>query len=208
VAEEVLKNLIAETHKPWTELLPFVEFNINNDTQAFTGYSPLYLNIGMHPRTPALSQLDILLYNEVPYLEERLRRQQETLLRARTLMQAAQGRQKAYADPKRRDHTLREGQMVMLSSKTNLVFKGKGLKKLYTKYIEPCEITAMIGENAAALKLPANYKSHNVFQVSFLKLYRGTVPTDLLNSNKEIKPDEDLVPQCGLEKILKSRVYT
>jgi hypothetical protein len=128
VVEEVLRNLITETHKPWTELLHFVEVNINNATQASAGYSPFYLNIGMHPRTPALSQLDSLLFNDVPYLEERLRRQQETLLRSRTLMQADQGIQRAFADPKRREHTLREGQMVLLSSK-NLVFKRKGPEK-------------------------------------------------------------------------------
>jgi hypothetical protein len=41
-------------------------------------------------------------------------------------------------------------------------------------------------------KLPSNYRIHNCFHVSLLKLYMGSVPTDLINSNKAIEPDAEL----------------
>ena len=51
--EEVLRHYLNETGKNWEDLIPMVEFSINNSMNGSTGHTPFYLNSGSHPRTPA-----------------------------------------------------------------------------------------------------------------------------------------------------------
>ena len=41
-----------EAHR-WTEVLPVVEFAVNNTPNRTTGYTAFYLNYGFHPLSPA-----------------------------------------------------------------------------------------------------------------------------------------------------------
>jgi hypothetical protein len=95
----------------------------------------------------------------------------EAVKKAKAAMEAAQQRQKAYADAKRRDVDYTVGQQVLLST-TNIRPKFKGSPKLLPKWIGPYEITEIINPVAFRLKLPETLKLHTVLHASLLKPYR------------------------------------
>ncbi|XP_042380381.1 uncharacterized protein LOC121972820 [Zingiber officinale] len=91
----------------------------------------------------------------------------------RNRMQAAQSRQKNYADQRRRDLEFSVGDHVFLKvspMKGVLRFRKKG--KLSPRYIGPFEILDRIGTRAYRVALPPNLSGvHNVFHVSMLRRY-------------------------------------
>ncbi|XP_021757123.1 uncharacterized protein LOC110722167 [Chenopodium quinoa] len=88
-------------------------------------------------------------------------------------IQAAQYRQKSYADLKRREEAFEIGDKVLLKvspMKGVMRFGKKG--KLSPKYISPYEILQRIGKVAYRLALPMELsKVHDVFHVSQLRRY-------------------------------------
>ncbi|XP_021740373.1 uncharacterized protein LOC110706719 [Chenopodium quinoa] len=88
-------------------------------------------------------------------------------------IQAAQDRQKSYADSKRREEEFEIGDKVLLKvspMKGVMIFGKKG--KLSPKYIGPYEILQRIGKVANRLALPMELsKVHDVFHVSQLRRY-------------------------------------
>ncbi|MCO5585915.1 hypothetical protein L7F22_039849 [Adiantum nelumboides] len=87
-------------------------------------------------------------------------------------IQAAQDRQKHYADKNRSERTFKLGDRVFLRVKpkrSNLSL-GK-FKKLSPRYCGPYEIVKVISNQAYKLRLPPNLKVHDVFHVSLLKPY-------------------------------------
>jgi hypothetical protein len=93
-------------------------------------------------------------------------------------LRAAQSRQKSYADGKRRDVVLQEGDYVYL--KVSPIrglrrFKVKG--KLSPRFIRPFKILERVGEVAYRLELPNQPSDlHDVFDISELK--KGLQPHD------------------------------
>lgn len=199
VVEEVLRSFIDNRLSSWDELLPFVEFAINNAKSASTGYSPFFLNYGRHPMTRFSIKMPRI---SIPSLEQVFKSRDEALLRAKVLLRQAQDRQKTYADQKRSPLVLEPGQLVLLSSK-NLRFQGKGQKKLYPKYLGPFPVKRMVNDCAAELTLPASWAIHPVFHVSLLKPY--ITPTDKPSNpdlHKHLPPVQNGLPVYEAEELL------
>jgi hypothetical protein len=168
VVEEVIRHYIDEEHTSWEALLPCVSFSINNAVSASTGYSPFYLNYGRHPLTPVAVGVVGAAHHRLPAVERVFRDMDEAISRVKLHLKDAQEAQKAYADAKRAPHSCEEGGSVWLSTR-NLKFK-KGVRKFSKKAIGPFKILKMIGQNAAKLALPAQYRRmHPVFHVSLLR---------------------------------------
>ena len=83
----------------WDRLLPLVEFAINNAHHESIGTTPFFLNYGQHPRTPA--SLVVGGEDRVPAAMKEVTEWHDNLQVAKRLLQAAQARQKRYADEKR-----------------------------------------------------------------------------------------------------------
>lgn len=49
----MLQAIVAVHHNDWDEYLTPLEFAYNDSSQASTGHSPFFLNVGQHPITPA-----------------------------------------------------------------------------------------------------------------------------------------------------------
>jgi ribonuclease HI len=211
VVEEVLRNFLSDRKlSDWSRMLAYVQFSINNAQHASTGYSPFYLNYGRHPRSPL--NIDIAAYKsahhvpyDVPSIQTVHEQMQWTLHRVKRLLQGAQDRQKFYADARRRPHTFAAGNYVLLNTK-NLRLHGKGVRKLFPKFIGPFLISDMIGENAARLKLPSDWSIHPVFHVSLLKLYHGPVESFMDIPEQALSLDVDNSPVYSVEKIISSRM--
>jgi hypothetical protein len=115
--------------------------------------------------------------------------------RAKDAMQAAQQRQKAAADRRRRPHqNISVGDMVFLST-ANIRLKFKGSPKLLPRWIGPFKVLAEINPVAYKLELPENMKLHPVFHVSLLKLATGVsvrspLPPILVDGELEYEVEE------------------
>ena len=85
-------------------------------------------------------------------------------------MDAAQQRQKAYADVHRRHVSYKVGERVLLNSR-NLELKMPGTTKLFPKFVGPFKIVKIVNDVAYKLELPETMQVHDVFHVSLLKPY-------------------------------------
>ncbi|GJW14474.1 hypothetical protein Tco_0018607 [Tanacetum coccineum] len=107
-------------------------------------------------------------------------------------MQAAQDRQKSYADRKRKPMKFEVGDRVMLkvSPWKGVVRFGKR-GKLNPRYVRPFKVLAKVGKVAYRLELPQELsRVHHTFHVSNLKKCYADEP--LIMPIKEIKSNEKL----------------
>jgi hypothetical protein len=75
------------------------------------------------------------------------------------------------------------------------------MRKLFTKWVGPFEVTEQIGKVAYKLDLPPNLKMHNVFHVQLLKKYRDNGKVQPLPPPIEI--DDSL--EYEVERVLRHR---
>ena len=141
----------------------------SDSKQESTGITPFFANYGFHPRTPNTPKP--LQHERVPSAVELAETMDSIVKKAKKMLEAAQQRQKAYADKTRRDVQFAVGDKVMLSTK-NIKLKTPGTQKLMPKYVGPFEVLQQVGSTSYKLKLPDCMKMHPVFHVSLLQKYR------------------------------------
>ncbi|MCO5577086.1 hypothetical protein L7F22_030908 [Adiantum nelumboides] len=108
-------------------------------------------------------------------------------------IQAAQDRQKHYADKDRSERTFKLGDRVFLRVKPKQSYLSLGkLKKLSPRYCGPYEIVKVISDQAYKLRLPPNLKVHDVFYVSLLKPYVPN-PDQILDAEQIVVPSQDIL---------------
>jgi len=170
ILEDMLRACTLDFGGNWEKYLSLVEFAYNNSYQSTIGMPPFEALYGRKCRSP-------ICWEEVG--DRRLLGPdmvQETTEKIRTIrkrMRAAQSRQKAYADQRRRPLEFTEGDKVFLkiSPMKGVVRIGKR-SKLGPRYVGPFEVLERIGPLAYRLALPPEMeKVHNVFHVSQLRKY-------------------------------------
>jgi hypothetical protein len=181
VMEEMLRHYVMDSRqRGWEESLAAVEFAINNSYHESIGTTPFRANGGRDPRLPLMIPDDC----ETPAAKEFAEILQDELRRAKKCLEAAQQRQKHYADARRREATFEVGANVLLRT-TNLKLRTAGdtstTTKLLPKWVGPFEITQKVGEVAYKLDLPDSWRIHPVFHVSLLKPY-------LTDSDSRLQP--------------------
>ena len=168
---DTLRCYAQEIDQDWDTHLVAVEFAINNATNASTGYSPFFLVYGEHP--PSIPSLDLTELAEaapVANVEEWTKTLTNHLNAARSAHEAAQRRQKRYADFYRRPITYKVGDQVLLA--TEHLRPDATIRKLSPKKCGPFKITEKVGFNAYKLDLPPEMRRvHPVFNVSLLCPY-------------------------------------
>ena len=83
-------------------------------------------------------------------------------------MQAAQQRQKKYADTKRTDLQFQVGDKVFLNSR-HITLKAVGARKMLVLWLGPFQVLARIGIVNYTLDIPDHYQIHRIFHVSTLR---------------------------------------
>ena len=179
VLEEMLRHYVSPRQDDWDKCLPLAEFAVNNSWQESVQSTPFFLNYGHHPLTP-LSQL---VDTTVPAAKQYTEGIRTAVAAAQAAMNAAQQRQKAYADRGRRELSFSVGDKVLLSTRHLKLKHGDGATKLGPKWVGPYAVQARVGAVAYKLALPLGSRVHPVFHVSLLKPY--TAPND---GREEVPP--------------------
>lgn len=116
VLEDMIRHYISPQQDNWEELLHMAEFAINNSYQSSIGNTPFYLNFGRHPRLPTDCNL-INKPSKDPSAADYIGNIQKAIVKAKKCLQAAQQRQKKYADQHRTERHVQVGDMVWLNSR-------------------------------------------------------------------------------------------
>ena len=207
IVEDTLRSFVNHRQDNWDELLPLIQFAINDSTQTSTGETPFYLTSGQHPLTPssfinppAASQA---AGTKSPWLEERA----EALRLARDAMVAAQARQTFYADRGREEKDLRVGDEVLVYKDFLLTPEARDQTsdKLRLKWHGPFKVMAIVAPNAVRLELPFRCRAHPVFNVAALKRYHANTMPD--RTQPRPPPVTDLVGETRyiVEDVLSHR---
>jgi hypothetical protein len=182
VLEDTLRHFTNAEQTNWDTLLPMVEFAINNTKHASSGFTPFFLNYGLHPKTPLSVQLPAVEEAPVtdlgaPAVTKFVADLQAAITKAKALLQAAQDRQKACADKRRgQDPDYVVGQEVLLSSK-HIPLKHPGSNKLLPRWLGPFRVAKRISSVSYKLALPTTMsRLHPVFHASLLKPYYSDGP--------------------------------
>ncbi|KAJ0932532.1 putative nucleotidyltransferase, Ribonuclease H [Helianthus annuus] len=152
----------------WDDHLPLVEFSYNNSYHSSIQMAPYELLYGRKCRTPVcwgeVGQRELAPNDLIAMTNEKIE-----LIRAR--LKAAQDRQKAYGDKRKRPIEFQVGDFVLLKVspwKGIIRFRKRG--KLGPRYIGPFKILARVGRVAYRLELPPTLDGiHNTFHVSQLR---------------------------------------
>ena len=198
--EEMLRHFVNPVHDDWDEHLDAAdhEFAINNSWQESVRNTPIFLNSGQHPLTPARLSADI--DTKSPAAKAFTEDLQAAVELAKESWQSAQNRQAAYANMKRRDITpYKVGDQLLLSTK-NVRLKSPGARKMLPKWIGPYKVTRQVGKVNYELDLPSNLRIHDVFHVSLLRLYLSPngeahvhpPPPELIEGEEEFEVDRIL----------------
>jgi hypothetical protein len=110
-----------------------VQFAVNNSWQETIQSTPFLLNTDFsHPAVPSIAPIHADL--PAPGASELAKQIHAALQRAQRCMQAAQQRQKVYADQHRRHEVFKPGDLVLLQAK-NFRFAAVGTRKLFPKFV-------------------------------------------------------------------------
>ncbi|GJZ14157.1 putative reverse transcriptase domain-containing protein [Tanacetum coccineum] len=166
--EDMLRACVINFGKGWVKHLPLAEFSYNNSYHASIKAAPYEALYGRKCRSP-------VCWAEVGEAQltgpELIQETTEKIVLIKQRMQAAQDRQKSYADRKRKPMEFEVGDRVMLkvSPWKGVVRFGKR-GKLNPRYVGPFRVLAKVGKVAYKLELPQELsRVHHTFHVSNLK---------------------------------------
>ena len=169
VMEDMLRHYVNPMQNDWDDFLDVAEFAINNSYHDSIKDTPFHMTYGQHPLTPLSLALPGAV--KVPEATAFAKDVSVRTKQATAALQAAQSRQKAYADANRRDVSYEIGQQVLLSTK-DIPLKTPGTMKLMPKWIGPFTVVKMVNAVAYKIQLPDTmHRIHDVFHVSKLRPY-------------------------------------
>ncbi|GJX78764.1 putative reverse transcriptase domain-containing protein [Tanacetum coccineum] len=166
--EDMLRACVIDFGKGWVKHLPLAEFSYNNSYHASIKAAPFEALYNRKCRSP-------VCWAEVGEAQltgpEMIQETTKKIVLIKQRIQAAQDRQKSYADLKRKPMEFEVGDRVMLkvSPWKGVVRFGKR-GKLNPRYVGPFKVLAKVGAVAYRLELPQELsRVHHTFHVSNLK---------------------------------------
>ena len=208
VVEDMIRHYVGPYHDDWDRSLSLVEFAINNAWQESIQTTPFLAHQGYDPRTPLTGGVARKCPAAQAFWDKHTERRDYCI----KFMQAAQERQKAYANRSQRDVKFATGDAVMLST-TNVKFKATGKAKFMPRFMGPFIVTEVYGPQdrdgnvvqvtACKVKLPDLMKIHPVFHVSVLKHFKSDgEPVPI----QPLAYDKDGSPLWEVDRIINERV--
>lgn len=170
--EAYLRMFVGWEQDDWGSLLAVAQFAYNSKRHSSTGVSPIELAYGTPPRIPdgIRDESPTEGAPAEPDAEKCLQNMRLAREAAAQALEKAQVTQAKNYNAKRSDFQIKQGDLVLLSSK-NIRTK-RPHKKLDAKYLGPFPIEEQIGPQAFRLKLPPGMsRLHPVFNVALLEPY-------------------------------------
>jgi hypothetical protein len=216
--QESLRHYIDRGGGDWDDIVPMVEFALNNSPIAAHGYTPFFLDTGQHPLTPA----DML---HAPPLSKAVQRDTEQgVLELLESMRVAQDSAiegirkardkymaKAMAGRDTRAPEIKEGDLVLMEGPRIGRFKEKfeeGLKtKLRPLFMGPYLVEKRFNDVMYYVRVPSSWKlKSNLFHRDQLKLYKESTVQGRVNAPAPIEHDPETGEQEDeVESILAHR---
>ncbi|GJY15730.1 putative reverse transcriptase domain-containing protein [Tanacetum coccineum] len=166
--EDMLRSCVIDFGKGWDRHLPLVEFSYNNSYHTSIKAAPFEALYGRKCRSPICwAEVGDAQLTGLKIVHETT----EKIIQIKKRIQAAQDRQKSYADRRRKPLEFEVGDKVMLkvSPWKGVIRFGKRWK-LNPRYIRPFKNFAKVGTVAYRLELPEQLsRVHSTFHVSNLK---------------------------------------
>ncbi|GJR65791.1 putative reverse transcriptase domain-containing protein, partial [Tanacetum coccineum] len=166
--EDMLRAYVIDFGKGWVKHLPLAEFSYNNSYHTSIKAAPFEALYGRKCRSP-------VCWAEVREAQltgpKNIQETTEKIILIKQRIQAAQDRQKSYADLKRKPMEFEAGDRVMLKvSPWKGVVRFCKWGKLSPRYVRPFKVLAKVGKVAYKLELPQEFsRFHHTFHVSNLK---------------------------------------
>ena len=169
VIADVLRSFASERGDDWPELVPLVEFAINDSASTLgSGYTPFYADRGQHPRRPLLLTAPPDAAAAVGDGEAAARLLAQVTGEVRALLQERQDRRKAELDAHRRDVRLAVGDEVLLDTEHSPL---PSRSLLSPRWMGPFKVLACPAPNTYRLDLPSSWRVFNEFNVDRLRPY-------------------------------------
>nr|GEW92237.1 reverse transcriptase domain-containing protein [Tanacetum cinerariifolium] len=166
--KDMLRPCVIDFRKGWVKHLPLVKFSYNNSYHASIKVAPYEALYGQKCRSP-------VCWAEVGEAQltspEMIQETTEKIILIKQRIQAAQDRQKSYADRKQKPMKFKVRDKVMLKvSPWKGVVRFIKQVKLNPRYIRPFKVLARVGDVAYRLELPRELsRVHYTLHVSNLK---------------------------------------
>ncbi|GKF03348.1 putative reverse transcriptase domain-containing protein [Tanacetum coccineum] len=164
----MLRACVLDFGKGWERHLPLVKFSYNNSYHVSIKAAPFEALYGRKCRSPVCwAEVGDAHLTGPAIIHETT----EKIVQTKSRIQAARGRQKSYANIRRKPLEFQVGDIVMLKVSTwkGVVRFGKR-GKLNPGYVGPFKVIERVGTVAYKLELPQQLsRVHNTFHVSNLK---------------------------------------
>ncbi len=210
VIQDCLRHYVNFDQTNWDELLGPIEYVLNSTKQSSTSYTPFELDYGRNVLYP--TDLMISNMNQKKKCDDRdvnkmIDSHRSKIRDAIDSLNTARMNQEIYANLKRREYVFNVGDKAFLRTKNYLSGEKKfrPKKKLAAKWAGPFDIIQKISETAYRLKLPPQWKIHDVFHVA--NLWPAQI-TDEFKMREKTQPPPDLIDgieEYEVEAILKKR---
>ncbi|GJT19478.1 putative reverse transcriptase domain-containing protein [Tanacetum coccineum] len=209
--EDMLRACVIDFGKGWVKHLPLAEFSYNNSYHASIKAAPYEALYGRKCRSP-------VCWAEVGEAQltgpELIQETTEKIILIKQRIQAAQDRQKSYADLKRKpmEFEVRDRVMLKVSPWKGVVRFGKR-GKLNPRYVGPFKVLAKVGKVAYRLELPQELsRVHHTFHVSNLKKCYAdeplVMPLEGIHVDDKLQFVEELVEimEREIKRLKRSRI--
>ncbi|GKA21367.1 putative reverse transcriptase domain-containing protein [Tanacetum coccineum] len=166
--EDMLRTCVIDFSKGWVKHFRLAEFSYNNSYHAIIKAAPYEALYGRKCQSP-------MCWAKVGEAQltgpELIQETTEKIVLIKQRIQAAQDRQKSYADLKRKPMEFEFGDRVMLKfSPWKEVLRFGKWGKLNPRYVGPFKVLAKVGKVAYRLELPQEFsRVHHTFHVSNMK---------------------------------------
>ncbi|MCO5548519.1 hypothetical protein L7F22_001979 [Adiantum nelumboides] len=190
---DLLKCYVSDNPAQWEHCLPLVEFAYNTTIHSSTGKVPFEIVEGARKPPPMVKVIDDVFEADKFVEDLDLANQQ-----VQEAIQKAQEKQKKATDKHRHQLHFREGDWVLPRFDKARLRKQKGKDKFYPelrmRYYGPFQVNEVINDVYYRLSLPASWKIHNAFHVSFLRQFVGELP---------VQPEDSPQPEVDeLDEVL------
>ena len=193
-AEIYLRMYCDKWQNNWHLWLPLAEFAHNQHPSATTGQTPFSMIMGYMPKVEWPSTP-----SQVPSYTDRMEQIEEVHKAAKTSLEKAQKMMVIRNPGNKRFRPYQEGDQVWIEG-TNLKTLYP-LAKLAPKHYGPFRVMKQLSPAVYEIKIPHQWKVHNVFHANLITPYKETAihgpnysrpPPDLMDGEEEFKVEQIL----------------